>query len=158
MIPKVGLKEMSKLNFLNRASALLRGLWKGWGDRWQRKNICKPHTTRDIRSMYTDAQDPIEKKKKIQLESEQGTRRDISPEDSKWAHERIFHAISHKGNANYSHDEIPLHTYWKSWNEKQWQLWELVGMQEPQISHAQQVGIWNGPDIVGKQFPSFVKI
>ena len=33
--------------------------------------------------MYTDAQDPIEKKKKIQLESEQGTRRDISPEDSK---------------------------------------------------------------------------
>ena len=95
MIPKVGLKEMSKLNFLNRASALLRGLWKGWGDRWQRKNICKPHTTRDISSMYTDAQDPIEKKK-IQLESEQGTRRDISPEDSKWAHERIFHAISHR--------------------------------------------------------------
>ena len=28
-------------------------------------------------------------------------------------------------------------------------------MQEPQISHTQQVGIWDGPGIVGKQFLSF---
>ena len=42
----------------------------------------------------------------------------IKSETLQIVHEKMFNIISHQGNTNQNHNEMPLHTWWIGYNQK----------------------------------------